>query len=134
MAVEVTLMLPEKLVEHASRFGQATQRNVGEVLADALEMMWATINSFSDLGPPVSLLSDEEVLALADLKMDPVQNERLSELQARGKAEGLTEAERTELLTLLHIYQTGQLRKSEGLAEAVRRGLRQPHYEYSYNS
>lgn len=126
MAVEITLMLPEKLVEHARRFGQATQRDVGQVLADALEMMWSTINTLSDLGTHVSLLSDEEVLALADLKMDPVQNERLGELQMRGKAEGLTEAERAELLALLHIYQTGQLRKSEGLAEAVRRGLRQP--------
>jgi hypothetical protein len=48
--------------------------------------------------------------------------ERLGTLQAKGKIEGLTEAERVELLALLHIYQTGQLRKSEGLAEAVRRG------------
>jgi hypothetical protein len=58
--------------------------------------------------------------------MDSDQNERLGELQARGKAGELTEAEQTELLALLHVYQTGQLRKSEGLAEAVRRGLRQP--------
>lgn len=46
MAVEVTLMLPEALVEQAKRFGQATQRDVGQVLADALEMMWSTINTF----------------------------------------------------------------------------------------
>jgi hypothetical protein len=126
MAVEVTLKLPERVVEHARRFGQATQRNVDEVLADVLEMLWSTVDSFPDLWSPVSLLSDEEVLALADLKMDPIQNKRLGELQTRGKAEGLTETERTELLALLHIYQTGQLRKSEGLAEAARRGLRQP--------
>jgi hypothetical protein len=126
VAVEVTLILPEKLVEHAKRFGQATQRNVGEVLADTLKMLWSTIDSFPDLWSPVSLLSDEQILALADLKMDSDQNERLGELQARGKAGELTEAEQTELLALLHVYQTGQLRKSEGLAEAVRRGLRQP--------
>jgi hypothetical protein len=30
--------------------------------------------------------------------MDPVQNDRLAELQTRGKAIGLTEAERVELL------------------------------------
>ena len=58
--------------------------------------------------------------------MDPVQNDRLAELQTRGKAVGLTEAERVELLSLLHLYQVGQLRKSQGLAEAVRRGLRTP--------
>jgi uncharacterized protein YnzC (UPF0291/DUF896 family) len=72
------------------------------------------------------MLSDDEVLTLANSKMGLAQNERLGELQIRSKVEGLTEAERAELLALLHIYQTGPLRKSEGLAEAVRRGLRQP--------
>jgi uncharacterized protein YnzC (UPF0291/DUF896 family) len=55
-----------------------------------------------------------------------VQNQRLGELQQRGKVIGLTEAERYELLALLRIYQLGQLRKSEALAEAVCRGLRSP--------
>lgn len=35
-----------------------------------------------------------------------------------------TEAERYELLALLQIYQLGELRRSEALAEAVQRGLR----------
>jgi hypothetical protein len=126
MSVEVTLHLPGHLVEHAKRFGEATQRDVGQILADALEMMWATIGTGPELEPPVSTLTDEEVLVLADAKMDPVQNDRLAELQTRGKADRLTEAERGELLSLLRLYQVGQLRKSAGLAEAVRRGLRTP--------
>ena len=113
-------------MEHAKRFGEATQREVGQVLADTLEMMWATIGTGLELEPPVSTLADEDVLALADAKMDSAQNDRLGELQAQGKASGLTEAQRVELLALLHLYQVGQLRKSEGLAEAVRRGLRAP--------
>ena len=129
MAVEVTLKLPENLVEHARHLGQATQRDVGQVLSDTLELIWSTVNTLSDLGSPVSALSDEEVLAIANLKMDSAQNERLGELQTRGKAEGLSEAERAELMALLHIYQTGQLRKSEGLAEAVQRGLQDPFTE-----
>jgi hypothetical protein len=76
--------------------------------------------------PTVSSFSDAEVLALADSKMDAVQNQRLGELQQRGKTIGLTEAERYELLALLQIYQLGQLRKSEALAEAVQRSLRSP--------
>jgi hypothetical protein len=126
MSVEVTLHLPEHLVEHAKRFGEATQRDVGQVLADTLEMMWATIGTGQELEAPVATLTDADVLALADAKMDPVHNDRLAELQTRGKADGLTEAERVELLSLLHLYQVGQLRKSAGLAEAVRRGLRIP--------
>lgn len=128
MAVKVTLTLPESLVEHAKRLGSATNRDVATVLADALEMLWSTLESLPDssLYPLVSSLSDAQVLALADSKMNVVQNQRLGELQERGKNIGLTETERYELLALMQIYQLGQLRKSEGLAEAVRRGLRTP--------
>jgi|SRR5919199_132252 hypothetical protein len=126
MAVEVTLTLPENLVEYARRLGDATQRDVAAILADALEMLlptWENLSENSSI-PSVSSLSDAEVLALADSKMDAVQNQRLGELQQRGKTIGLTEAERYELLALLQIYQLGQLRKSEALAEAVQRDLR----------
>lgn len=126
MAIEVTLRLPEDLVENAKRFAEATQRDVNQVLADALEMMWGTTGVASSPDASVLTLSDDAVLALADSKMEAAQNERLGDLQAKGKTSGLTDEERTELLTLLHTYQTGQLRKSEGLAEAVHRGLRAP--------
>jgi hypothetical protein len=53
-------------------------------------------------------------------------NQRLGDLQANGKAASFNEAERYELLALLQIYQLGQLRKSEALAEAVKRGLLEP--------
>jgi hypothetical protein len=105
---------------------EATHRDIEQVLADTLAMIWATIEPGPELEAPVSTLTDEEVLALADAKMDPIQDDRLAELQTRGKAAGLTEAERVELLSLLHLYQVGQLRKSEGSAAAVRRGLRSP--------
>lgn len=128
MAVEVTLTLPENLVEYAKRLGDATQRDVAAILADALEMLLPTWENLSEDSsyPSVSNLSNAEVLALADSKMDAVQNQRLGELQQRGKTTGLTEAERYELLALLQIYQLGQLRKSEALAEAVERGLLSP--------
>ncbi|MDM8516014.1 hypothetical protein QUF76_07435 [Desulfobacterales bacterium HSG16] len=79
-----------------------------------------------DCFPPAESLSDAEVVELADLKMDTVQNKRLGELQSRGKVSGLTANEQFELLVLIHRYQIDQLRKSEGLAESVRRGLQKP--------
>jgi hypothetical protein len=88
-------------------------------------MMWPTLAEEDPL-PLVSRLEDAQVLALADSKMDAAQNQRLGELQERGKILGLTLAERYELMALVQIYQMGQLRKSEALAEAVRRGLREP--------
>ncbi len=125
MASEITLTLPEHLIKSAQRMGAVTHRDTAEVLSDSLEMMWSTLDDVPGMTqPPVAELPDQEVLELAEMKMESVQNERLHHLQKKGKQTGLTEAERYELLTLLHIYQIGQLRKSEALAEAVRRGLR----------
>lgn len=128
MAIDITLTLPDNLVEHAKRFGQVTQRDVKSVLAEALEMIWPTLGNLPDTNiyPPVSNLSDAEVLALADAKMDTIQNQRLGALQEKGKVIGLTTEERYELMALMQIYQIGQLRKSEGMAEAVQRCLRTP--------
>ena len=127
MSIEITLKLPEPLIANAERYGRLTHRALETVLAEALEMMWPSLGNLSeDPFPPASRLSDSEVLELADSKMDAAQSQRLHELQTRGKTEGLTPAERLELAALLQIYQLGQLRKSEGLAEAVQRGLRQP--------
>jgi hypothetical protein len=124
---EVTLNLPEPLLAHAKKLGQATQRNVDVVLTDTLEMLWLTLEETPNLSETsISELPDDAVLKLADAKMNESQNQRLGDLQAKGKAAGLTDAERYELLALLQIYQLGQLRKSEALAEAFHRGLREP--------
>ncbi len=125
MPVEVTLSLPENVVESAQRLGDATQRDVAKVLADTLAMLlpvWENLPD-SNVYSPVSSLSERELLALADSKMDAVQNQRLGELQAKGKTVGLMSAENYELLALIQVYQIGQLRKSEALAEAFKRGL-----------
>jgi hypothetical protein len=39
MSIEVTLTLPESLIENARKFGQATRRDAEVVLADALERL-----------------------------------------------------------------------------------------------
>lgn len=128
MTIEVTLKLPENLIEQARQLGVATQRDLGAVLTDVLTMLWLTVDGVPELDgvPTIAELPDNDVLLLAASKMDEVQNQRLGNLQAKGKAEGLTSAERYELLALLQIYQFGQLRKSEALAEAVHRGLHEP--------
>jgi hypothetical protein len=127
MAVEITLSLPEDLIEQARRIAGATDSNTETVLTDVLDMIWPTLDTFSVSNePPVSSLPDEEVLELADMKMDRAENKRLRALQTKGKTTGLTAGESNELLLLFKKYQLGQLRKSEALAEAVQRGLRKP--------
>ena len=128
MSVEITLTLPEPTFANAQLFGQATRQPVSDVLADALAAIFPLAEDRPELfaAPDVAALSDSEVARLAGLKMDAAQNRRLGRLQTTGKAQGLSNAERYELSALLRIYQIGQLRKSEALAEAVRRGLREP--------
>lgn len=127
MGVEITLTLSEEMVEHVRYVSQATHQSIEDVLSDTLEIVWPTFRELSvhSLYPPVSGLSDEAVLALANKKMDVVQNERLGYLQTKGKQQGL-EAERFELSALMQIYRLGQVRKSEALAEAIRRNLQKP--------
>jgi hypothetical protein len=74
----------------------------------------------------VSELSNGEVLKLAELRLAPAQDRRLSQLLDAQQAGTLLEQERTELLTLIQIYEVNLLRQAEALAEAVRRGLREP--------
>lgn len=128
MAIEVTLKLSESLVEEAQRLGYASQKDVATVLTEALEQLWPTLENLSDetLFPEMANLSDAEVSDLATAKMPLVQNDRLGELQSVGKTTGLTEAERYEIFALMQIYQLGQLRKSEAIAELARRGLQPP--------
>lgn len=125
---QITINLPESLVESAQRLGKATARDLSEILVDTLEIILPAFNKLSESGnhAEISNLLDSQVIELANLKMDAVQNQRLGELQAKGKNKGLTEAEGYELLVLISIYQMGQLRKSMALAEAVKRGLRKP--------
>lgn len=74
----------------------------------------------------ISSLSDEEVLALSQVQMKPLQGQRLSELLEKQREGALTENERPELLALVQVYEQLWIRQSEALAEAVRRGLRKP--------
>lgn len=128
MTIELTINLPEQIVEYAKYLAYSTQRDVGTVISDTLEMLLPTLENLSenDFLSDLSQLSDGEILSLANAKMDITQNQRLGELQSKGKISGLTQAEQYELATLIQIYQMGQLKKSEALAEAVKRGLKQP--------
>jgi hypothetical protein len=128
---EITLQLSERLLEQAQQLSSATQTEVSAILTQALESICLTLESLpeNNLYTPVSSLSDNEVLGLAAIKMDALQNQRLGDLQAQGKVISLSPSEQYELLALMQIYRLGQLRKSQALAEAVQRGLRAPLHE-----
>ncbi|MBI3951497.1 MAG: hypothetical protein HY314_13685 [Acidobacteria bacterium] len=126
MSTRVTVTLSDESYRRAERLARLTGREVADVLADTIDLSLTPLSPPSEEIKPVSELSDQEVLALADLQMDPVQDRRLSTLLDRQQAALLTEAERPELLALMQIYQESLLRKAQALHEAVRRRLREP--------
>jgi len=76
--------------------------------------------------PTVEQMSDEQVLALAAMRLTDTEDERLSALLERQQAGTLTDGELPELARLMQRYQEGLLLKAEALAEEVRRGLISP--------
>ena len=76
-----------------------------------------------DFEESVATWADDDVLALAKLKLPKEQANRMSELSDL-KPRGLINAvEKSEMEMYLEIYNNANLRKAYGIAEAVKRGL-----------
>jgi hypothetical protein len=126
MSQQVTLELPDDVLNRAERLATLARRDVREVLAEAVAVVLPPLDVVLGESRPVSELSDDEVLKLTELRLAPAQDRRLSQLLDKQQAGTLTEQERTELLSLMQIYEANLLRQAEALTEAVRRGLRGP--------
>lgn len=126
MTVRVMVDLPDDVYRRAESLALVTKRKVSEVLADTIEISLPAISGRPRLNRSIADLTDQRVLALTNLQMDPDQDKRLSVLLNKQQAGQLTEAERSELWALMQVYQEQLLQKAQALAEAVRRGLREP--------
>jgi predicted transcriptional regulator len=126
MSQQVTLELPDEVLHRAERLATLVHRDVREILAEAVTVVLPPIDVVLEESCSVSELSNGELLKLAELRLAPAQDRRLSQLLDAQQAGTLLEQERTELLTLIQIYEVNLLRQAEALAEAVRRGLREP--------
>jgi predicted transcriptional regulator len=126
MTTQVIITLPDEIYQRAERFARLANRDVASVLADTIRLSIPPIREdVLDL-EPISSLSDQQVLTLTQLQMEPEQDAQLSKLLDRQQAGLLVESERIELQTLMQIYQEGLLRKATALSEAVKRGLIEP--------
>jgi len=76
--------------------------------------------------PPISTLSNNQVIALTELQMESSQDQRLSQLLQIQQERAITTTEQSELEMLMEIYQAGLMRKAQALNESFKRGLRQP--------
>ncbi len=119
--MEISVKLPESLYQNVSRLARANKKSVAEFVKNAVRK--AVDEETESLERTLIECSDEEVLAIANMKMSKDQAERQSELLNKNQADTLTPLERNELESLMLVYQYGNLRKSQGIAEAVLRGL-----------
>ncbi len=121
MTNQVLVSISDEAYEQFRWFAHWTNRDIADVVADSINYPAPKLNP--QVYPPVEQLSDTDVLALAESQMMPEAGERLSELSYKQQAEPMSAEEHAELMALLEIYQIGLVRKSQGLREAVQRGL-----------
>ena len=118
MSREITIEVSDEVARQASRVAEQTSRRVEEVLSGWLESVITEM--------PVDGLSDQDVMALAELSLPPNQQTLLSSLLSKNSEEALDQQERSQLDQLMRLYEHGLLRKSQALRVAVQRGLRPP--------
>ncbi|HAX86822.1 MAG TPA: hypothetical protein DCY91_11315 [Cyanobacteria bacterium UBA11370] len=126
MSTQITVTLPDEVYQRVQRLAQLASRDVADILTDAIKLSIPPVSLHTETIEPISVLSDEQIIALTQLQMEPEQDQRLSDLLDKQQAGILTNNQRLELLTLMQIYQEGLLRKATALSEAVRRRLIEP--------
>lgn len=117
--MEVTLNLPDNIYRSFQKLAKKTSRRIDEVIAETIQNEYASNKELENLGA----WSDEDILALANLKLPKAQADRMSkllDLQQRGT---IKSSEKRELEIYTKLYQIAALHKAQGCLEAVNRGL-----------
>ena len=126
MSTEVRITLHDAVYRRAKRLAEVSNRNIGDLLAQAIELSLPPVGEANEDYKPVSQLPDREVLELSEMQMNAQQERRFRKLLNKQQAGRLSSVEESQLLALMQNYQEKLLRKAQALREAVRRGLRAP--------
>ena len=119
--MEITLNLPENIYRNFSEIARKKHRRIEEVIADKLQVDESA--ETEDYAKTVAGWTNEDVLALANLKLPNGQAERMSELSEKVQCGTISKVEENEQEIYLEIYNNANLRKAHGIVEAVKRGL-----------
>jgi hypothetical protein len=126
MSAQITVTLPEDVLERAEVLARRTGQPVSDLLAETISLSLKPLGTARGQTEDLGAKSNEEVLAASQTEMPPAEDERLSLLLDRQQAGTLTDAERADLTGLMQLYQDLLLRKAQALRLAVQRGLRGP--------
>jgi hypothetical protein len=83
MATQVVVTLQDEVYRRVERLAQLPSCDVAELLADTMTLSLPALDASMESGQAVTVLSDEEVLALTALQMPPAQDRRLSTVMVR---------------------------------------------------
>ncbi len=119
--MEITVTLPEKVFQDITKYAELAKKPVGEVISEKIEADFQISNVDND--DVLLNWSDSDVLDLAKLKLPENQDERLSELLAKQREMQISPSERVEMEGLMGSYHIATFRKSQGIVEAIKRGL-----------
>jgi hypothetical protein len=118
--MEVTVTLADNIYRSFSQLAAKTNRSVDDVIAEKIQTdYWIE----DDAGRELVDLSDAEILELANLKLSRTQDRRMSQLLENQRESRITTGEKIELEGLMGLYHLSNLRKAQGILEAVKRGL-----------
>jgi len=124
MSTQITLDIPDELLNRAKSLAQTTEQDWEKVIFLALSFQLLEFEYSSLSSQTFTQLTDERVKEMASLQLDQNTSQRVHDLLDRQQAGSITKAEALELSALNHVYDLALLVKSQGLAESVRRGLR----------
>lgn len=126
MGTQITITLDDDAYERAVLFAKLSSQDIDSVVSDTIQLAIPAVNGNNREITPIQELSDERVIELAELRMNPSQDAKFSELLDRQQEGLLTEKEGQELQVLMQSYQEDSVRKAIAISEAVKRGLMQP--------
>lgn len=123
----ITVTLPEGLYERVHTTAIASARSVEEVCAQSIAL---SLPELEEELPPtlraevarLALISDGELAAVAQARMDDGQQEQLETLAALAKQRGLTASEEATLHLLMEEARRLMVRKAEAYRLLARRG------------
>jgi len=119
--MEVTIILPEKVIANLSSVASKSHRRIEEVIVEKIECDFAI--DAGELKKQIAVCSDREVLELAEIKMPAKQDERLSRLLNKQNEGNLSGDEQKEMWQLMDASRLTTLKKAYALREIARRGL-----------
>ncbi len=118
MNQQITIEVSEQVWRRASILAEQNRRKPEDVLEEWLEETVAETR--------IEDLSDQEILALTEMKFDDRQQTDFSRLLEKNRENKLDLSDKLELDALMRTYENGLLRKSKALRVAVECGLIAP--------